>query len=76
MFVEGKIDGGIGRRDVFEGCSSRKVEIGGEFFDECLRIEGVKEVDVVGGVGENFNGYFVLFNESLGRFLVRVGVVF
>lgn len=74
-FVEGKTDGGTGRRDVLEGRSSRKVETGGELLDERPRIEGVKEVDVAGGAGENLNGHFALLNESLGRLLVRVGAV-
>lgn len=73
--VEGKTDGGTGGRDVLEGSSSRKIEAGGELLDERPRVEGVKEVDVTGGAGENLNGHLTLLNESLGRLLVRVGTV-
>lgn len=75
--VQGNTDGGTGRGNVLEGCGGRECrsERSGEFLDECPRVERVQEVDVTGRTGQNGDGHFTLFDESLRRLLVRVGTV-
>lgn len=72
---KGKAYGGSGRRDVFEGGSGGEGEGSREFLDEGPRVEGVEEVDVTGGAGEDLEGKVSQGHKCLGGFLVGVGAV-